>query len=598
MATRAPGAMTAAPSPPWSPAFSGAGGAPQQGRPSRTWQFSKTKMCKFEIIGMCAKGEQCPFAHGRDEMKPLPDLTCTKLCKTLIQTGVCENKACKYAHSKEELRATSAFHKTKLCRFSQDGHCALGNKCNFAHSPDEIRKLEVLSPQPQPQPLPTGYLPGVVPSGGTTAAVAAAAAAAVGAPPVFQPPQSAALQEGRPMMYPGQPSLSEVLNLQDQFAFGVQPGYFGDMPFSPQYFPASLIAAAAAAAAVNAGPSGGAAPPAVTAPVSPQQGITGFGGATSSGAPVMPRGVKAPAAAQQRQQRQSAAWQQQAAPTQQDPPLQQQPPQETQQQSRRRGGRRARGQHDRESGDQPAAASTGAATAGGCGEPAAAEDEPRAKSGGDRWMSGGAQAQAAGYSASAPWTAGGGAFRCDGPAYVTQTASDFVVRNTFLELGPIGGPLRPIRSAAARLDELAGGDAAEDHSAEVVAGHMRCRSADDPTFRGGARAPGGAAAPGAPIAAKAPGKGEALATAPGGAAEAPGKGAQPSQAVFGDVGADASWGASLYKEPGGFVVDQADQKWQVKNTFLTFSPQAKPMRSVRTAEGALCTLGALDSEEP
>jgi len=108
----------------------------------RSRQFSKTKLCKFNIIGMCAKGVQCPFAHSKDELKPLPDLTCTKLCKTLIDSGECTDRSCKFAHTKEELRSTSTFHKTKLCRFSQKGHCALGAKCNFAHSVEEVRQLE------------------------------------------------------------------------------------------------------------------------------------------------------------------------------------------------------------------------------------------------------------------------------------------------------------------------------------------------------------------------------------------------------------------------------------------------------------------------
>lgn len=108
----------------------------------RSSQFSKTKMCRFHLMAMCTKGTQCPFAHSKEELKPLPDLTCTKLCKVLIQNGECHIEDCKYAHTKEELRATSTFHKTKLCRFMQMGHCALGVKCNFAHSLEEVRQLE------------------------------------------------------------------------------------------------------------------------------------------------------------------------------------------------------------------------------------------------------------------------------------------------------------------------------------------------------------------------------------------------------------------------------------------------------------------------
>jgi len=105
----------------------------------RAQQFSKTKLCKFELLGICAKGRACPFAHGGAEMKPLPDLRCTKLCVSLLQTGQCNTPDCTFAHTREELRTTSTFRKTKLCRFMQTGHCTLGWKCNFAHSPDEVR---------------------------------------------------------------------------------------------------------------------------------------------------------------------------------------------------------------------------------------------------------------------------------------------------------------------------------------------------------------------------------------------------------------------------------------------------------------------------
>lgn len=110
----------------------------------RLCQFSKTKLCKFHVIGKCTKGEQCTFAHENLDLRKLPDLRCTKLCKTLIQTGHCTNRFCMYAHSKEELRSTGAFHKTKLCRFMQTGHCTLGAKCNFAHSSVELREPETI----------------------------------------------------------------------------------------------------------------------------------------------------------------------------------------------------------------------------------------------------------------------------------------------------------------------------------------------------------------------------------------------------------------------------------------------------------------------
>eukprot|EP00927_Polykrikos_kofoidii_P068874 TRINITY_DN64229_c0_g1_i1.p1 TRINITY_DN64229_c0_g1~~TRINITY_DN64229_c0_g1_i1.p1 ORF type:complete len:493 (+),score=79.73 TRINITY_DN64229_c0_g1_i1:58-1536(+) len=72
----------------------------------RTIVFQKTKMCKFHILGACARGTNCFFAHDQAELNPLPDLSRTKLCKTLISTGFCEDGNCKYAHNKEELRGS------------------------------------------------------------------------------------------------------------------------------------------------------------------------------------------------------------------------------------------------------------------------------------------------------------------------------------------------------------------------------------------------------------------------------------------------------------------------------------------------------------
>lgn len=110
----------------------------------RVCQFTKTKLCKFNVLGKCTKGLSCPFAHENQDLRKLPDLRRTKLCKVLIQTGQCSKKSCMYAHSKEELRSTGAYHKTKLCRFMQTGHCTLGGKCNFAHSAVELREPETI----------------------------------------------------------------------------------------------------------------------------------------------------------------------------------------------------------------------------------------------------------------------------------------------------------------------------------------------------------------------------------------------------------------------------------------------------------------------
>jgi len=79
----------------------------QDHRAERVAAFAKTKMCKFFILGDCAKGSGCQYAHAKEELECMPDLTCTKLCKKLLQEGCCDDPECKYAHSREELRPTT-----------------------------------------------------------------------------------------------------------------------------------------------------------------------------------------------------------------------------------------------------------------------------------------------------------------------------------------------------------------------------------------------------------------------------------------------------------------------------------------------------------
>mmetsp|Transcript_38500 Transcript_38500/g.81666 ORF Transcript_38500/g.81666 Transcript_38500/m.81666 type:complete len:257 (+) Transcript_38500:203-973(+) len=68
--------------------------------------LGKTKLCKFFTRGFCSKGRQCTFAHGRKELKPVPNLYKTEMCFEFASRGRCmRGNACKYAHLEEELRA-------------------------------------------------------------------------------------------------------------------------------------------------------------------------------------------------------------------------------------------------------------------------------------------------------------------------------------------------------------------------------------------------------------------------------------------------------------------------------------------------------------
>jgi len=105
--------------------------------------FQKTKMCKFHIMGLCSKGQGCLFAHGKEELAPLPDLFRTKLCKTLINTGTCEEPDCKFAHNKEELRtaASIARHPSN----SQPDAPEHGARAGIGQEFDKVR-LEAFQP--------------------------------------------------------------------------------------------------------------------------------------------------------------------------------------------------------------------------------------------------------------------------------------------------------------------------------------------------------------------------------------------------------------------------------------------------------------------
>merc|ERR1719343_1648642 len=80
-------------------------------------QFVKTKLCRFNSMGMCRYGEECPFAHSDEDLSSSPDLTKTSLC-TKWQTGCCPlpSESCPYAHGEEELRLTDAFTWAPLSR--------------------------------------------------------------------------------------------------------------------------------------------------------------------------------------------------------------------------------------------------------------------------------------------------------------------------------------------------------------------------------------------------------------------------------------------------------------------------------------------------
>merc|ERR1719362_514613 len=71
---------------------------------TRLNKFHKTQLCVFHQMGKCKKRNSCRFAHGLQELRPLPDLFRTKLCPTLLLGQECSDPLCRYAHDPDELR--------------------------------------------------------------------------------------------------------------------------------------------------------------------------------------------------------------------------------------------------------------------------------------------------------------------------------------------------------------------------------------------------------------------------------------------------------------------------------------------------------------
>ena len=66
----------------------------------------RTEMCKnFEQYGHCKYGDECSFAHGKQQImnkSDVPVLYKTKLCKKYMQNGYCPyGQRCQFIHGKD-----------------------------------------------------------------------------------------------------------------------------------------------------------------------------------------------------------------------------------------------------------------------------------------------------------------------------------------------------------------------------------------------------------------------------------------------------------------------------------------------------------------
>eukprot|EP00927_Polykrikos_kofoidii_P060068 TRINITY_DN55138_c0_g1_i1.p1 TRINITY_DN55138_c0_g1~~TRINITY_DN55138_c0_g1_i1.p1 ORF type:complete len:261 (-),score=32.70 TRINITY_DN55138_c0_g1_i1:58-840(-) len=64
--------------------------------------FVKTRMCRFNGLGICTRGDLCTFAHHRSEVRS-KNVRKTKFCSSVIRGEQCKNPACKNRHDSEDL---------------------------------------------------------------------------------------------------------------------------------------------------------------------------------------------------------------------------------------------------------------------------------------------------------------------------------------------------------------------------------------------------------------------------------------------------------------------------------------------------------------
>lgn len=116
--------------------------------------FLKTKLCKFNAMGMCARGSDCKFAHGDSELSKLPDFSKTEFCPVLLRTGMCPDGAtCRFAHAQEELRPRVAERSLSSEAWSLQGGSA-PERSSQQTAQQTVQQTAQQTAQQQPQQQP------------------------------------------------------------------------------------------------------------------------------------------------------------------------------------------------------------------------------------------------------------------------------------------------------------------------------------------------------------------------------------------------------------------------------------------------------------
>lgn len=121
----------------------------------------KTSLCRhYQAFGSCSYGDQCGFAHGNRDLRPMSNLYKTRLCNTWLSGEECNYGAkCVFAHGAAEMRRPTML--SQPCHlFLKNGTCAYGDACRYSHDADAYKtappssRKEVVRPvTPQSSPV-------------------------------------------------------------------------------------------------------------------------------------------------------------------------------------------------------------------------------------------------------------------------------------------------------------------------------------------------------------------------------------------------------------------------------------------------------------
>jgi len=128
-------------------------------------RYYKTKLCKhYEMEGWCKNNDNCPFAHGKDDLHNHSSIFKTKMCTHWMRNGWCPADIyCYFAHGVKDL-SSSSIYKTKMCKDYLKGSCRRGDYCNFAHGESEIcrnEKAPTMNSSAVSQPIHTPTNPSI-----------------------------------------------------------------------------------------------------------------------------------------------------------------------------------------------------------------------------------------------------------------------------------------------------------------------------------------------------------------------------------------------------------------------------------------------------